>query len=211
MIDAISLRSSAHFRAHILQRCNQCSPNCRSDSRIPGASDWSSPLSPSVTATSRCASRTGEARKPRWRSRRWCRLRCQRWRKRDFHFYLAGDRDHQGVGDKTFRALERPRIEAGSFRLNDPQRHRFSAFSASRRTGPFHEHGPSPCQVFARRLFVAYRASPTNRIGLRRSDVRKVTNVWKATDVFCATITRFFENETCAIFFGTESPARGLA
>jgi hypothetical protein len=50
----------------------------------------------------------------------------------------------------------------------------------------------SPCQVFARR-FVGYRASPTNGTVLRKSDVRKVTNVWKKRMLCAATIKEFFK------------------
>jgi hypothetical protein len=62
----------------------------------------------------------------------------------------SGDRNHQGFGDKAFRAFESSQIETGSFRLDDPQRHRFSAFLASRALDPVHEHCLSPESLWNR-------------------------------------------------------------
>jgi hypothetical protein len=98
----------------------------------------------------------------------------------------SGDRYHQGFGDKAFRAFESPRIETGSFRLDDPQRHRFSAFLAWRALEPVRKHCLSPIRSCCR-----VSRPMNNGSALRKSCVRKVTDFWKVTGV-CAAITKEF-------------------
>src|ERR1700737_5553588 len=78
----------------------------------------------------------------------------------------SGDRYHQGFGDKAFRAFESPRIETGSFRLDDPRRHRFSPFLASRALEPVSEHCPSPIRSCS--TFVAWGGPRTEGTALRK-------------------------------------------
>ena len=104
----------------------------------------------------------------------------------------SGNRYHQGFGDKAFRAFESPRIETGSFRLDDPQRHCVSAFLALRALEPVREHCLSPIRSCS--TFVACRGLRSDGTALRKSYVRKVT------DVSAAITKEFFENEICAMY-----------
>jgi hypothetical protein len=102
------------------------------------------------------------------------------WPYRDIYF--VGNRRHEGFGVVAFRAFERPRIETRPFRLDDPQGHHRSAFWASRALDTVYEHCVSPIGRNDCPTFVGCRGARTIAIALRKSFVRKVTDV-------CAVIT----------------------
>ena len=102
------------------------------------------------------------------------------WPYRDIYF--VGNRRHEGFGVVAFRAFERPRIETRPFRLDDQQGHHRCAFWASRALDTVYEHCVSPIGRIDRPTFVGCRGGRTIAIALRKSFVRKVTDV-------CAVIT----------------------